>query len=602
MKPYIDLQASYTNLFLSSKKLKSRLRRYWGTEWKYDPVAGENVEVLRRKFYIYPGTHTKRVQMIAKMFGIWHQIKDEKFKDIDEYWLFLNPNKVTNFSKYERDLFINKVNLFLDFGEPFEVKIGLTDTRDPGFFQGMEEQELRDYLDTRLDSQAYSNLTLTVLGDSITKEAIAAYAFVEGADEFFTTTVKDVKITPIWNPPTYHPLVSRLMLKPGYYTSALEIVVEVVQHTNITEDSTLANIIYNDRDPLHINKMAAVKESDSDVLKNPNTIFDYNGYLEQVNPTADDQIWLGGQLRMSTFNSHIMDRDLFADLISQSLDSDYEVEEDDGGFFGGFFGKILSIVLVVAAVYVAWTIAPVAAGASLAVYATFLGTLSLTLTIAQLAMSMMGIQNSFTQMFGKIIQVVQVLATITGITSFMQKAALTGKSFTQMIKDQVTDFFTVTKKAFAEAASKSNVITSVFDDLTLKVSEGLSGMLPEGRVLRLDRVFSVGAKVVTAISDMRYKSKVEGLQGKLDSLNDKIADVQEDLNELNDQEIHLGVEDIRWSTQPLTVDWQMYDTNHLYEGTVYNVGRPSFISVKGNERDKEYLMSKTLTMDMFKYT
>ena len=89
MKTYIDLQETYKNLFLGSKRLKNRFKKYWGT------TVVDGVEVFNQRLQVWPGTDNKNVVKILKMFGAYNSIKSASFEGITSYYLWLNPGKAS---------------------------------------------------------------------------------------------------------------------------------------------------------------------------------------------------------------------------------------------------------------------------------------------------------------------------------------------------------------------------------------------------------------------------------------------------------------------------------------------------------------------------
>ena len=59
--------------------------------------------------------------------------------------------------------------------------------------------------------------------------------------------------------------------------------------------------------------------------------------------------------------------------------------------------------------------------------------------------------------------------------------------------------------------------------------------------------------------------------------------------DISAKEMHLGVEDIKWYTEPLKLDHTIYEVDYLYEGTIMNIGRPSFVPYGLNVIDKANL-------------
>ena len=58
------------------------------------------------------------------------------------------------------------------------------------------------------------------------------------------------------------------------------------------------------------------------------------------------------------------------------------------------------------------------------------------------------------------------------------------------------------------------------------------------------------------------------------------------LMELDDKTLHIGVTDIIASTKLLKTSQAQFEVDYLYEGSAFNIGRPSFRPYGLNERVK----------------
>ena len=73
---------------------------------------------------------------------------------------------------------------------------------------------------------------------------------------------------------------------------------------------------------------------------------------------------------------------------------------------------------------------------------------------------------------------------------------------------------------------------------------------------------------------------------ELGDLQSSVQQSKEELADLTDKEVHIGVEDIKYYTSPLKMDNLPFEVDYLYEGTKFNIGRPSFVPTGLNIIDK----------------
>ena len=92
---------------------------------------------------------------------------------------------------------------------------------------------------------------------------------------------------------------------------------------------------------------------------------------------------------------------------------------------------------------------------------------------------------------------------------------------------------------------------------------------------------STAMKVVKFATDIVGKMKAKSMNSEINSLTEARDKVAEELEDMNDKELHIGIENIKWYTDELRSDNLQFEVDYLYEGTQMNVGRPSFYTAKG---------------------
>ena len=59
-------------------------------------------------------------------------------------------------------------------------------------------------------------------------------------------------------------------------------------------------------------------------------------------------------------------------------------------------------------------------------------------------------------------------------------------------------------------------------------------------------------------------------------MSEEVKAQQSEIMDLYDKNLHMGLEDIRMYTRPLTQDNAQFEIDYLYEGTGFHIQRPSF--------------------------
>ena len=93
-------------------------------------------------------------------------------------------------------------------------------------------------------------------------------------------------------------------------------------------------------------------------------------------------------------------------------------------------------------------------------------------------------------------------------------------------------------------------------------------------------------KLVGSREQARVKSAVDNKTYLLNEANEASKSTSEQLMELDDRTLHIGVTDIIASTKLLKTSQAQFEVDYLYEGSAFNIGRPSFRPYGLNERVK----------------
>ena len=124
MKPYIDMFLTVQNEFLTSRRMKSRLLKNWGT------TTIDGVPVFNKMLIVWhkgiPGlADNPSVSKILTMFGAKKAIKEAKYEGIDYYYFYFNKKKWAKPSDLSAEVLCNNINSFIPLNEPFDVDLNV---------------------------------------------------------------------------------------------------------------------------------------------------------------------------------------------------------------------------------------------------------------------------------------------------------------------------------------------------------------------------------------------------------------------------------------------------------------------------------------------
>lgn len=555
MKTYIDLQETYKNLFLGSKRLKNRFKRYWGT------TIVDGVEVFNQRLQVWPGTDNKNVVKILKMFGAYNSIKSASFEGITSYYLWLNPGKAGGLVGITADIWVNKINALIPNGVDFSVVINYTDTNDPMKFTGWTKEQISTYVESNYAS-ILSSMNVECRGDTVAQEAFGLYMPLDG-DINFKMDVTEATTTPI----AYGAVVNGRTT----YKTGISVTYKVRQISPLQETDAMAVAILNETDVNRVNKLKVALDLDEDT-----PTVNANAWIRR-NTGVTDELWYKGYLRVAVTDSSYVSRNKFAEILATCIDTGYTKKKTK------WWKKLLAIVVVVIAVVISWGAAGAAAAigttAWLGSFALYLGISVLVLTGIQYALAKNG-DIGFAQYLGRLVQIVGIVSMIAGVASFVQNFAKEAakNAIMEALKEGA---YTKALQLSGEAAVA--VAKNALTDLTSKVT-AIADNVSIGNVLELlgSKISTIGMKVASTFMDMRINTAREDLR----DAEELVQQSRKELMELTDREINIGVEDIKYYTQPLKVDNLVFEVDYLYEGTKYNIGRPSFYPTGLNLRDE----------------
>ena len=537
---------TYKGLFMASKRLKNRFKKYWGT------TTVDGVEVFNKRLVVWPGTDSnKNVVKILKMFGMYANIKQAKFEGITSYYLWLNPAKMDDYSSISKDIVVNHLNDLIP-NELFEYTLNYTDPDDPKKFNGWASEDIGGWLLSNYATLRTSNY-MECRGSTHVAEAVGYYIPLDVSGNFSNTVVSA----------TVTPIVYATNKGITAYRSGVSVTFAAKQISPLQADDVIVDMMLNETDPNRRNKVSTAFGLDADTDDDSAAAWLEGGSggifrgLTSVGTGKTDKLWYRGYLRTAVLDSSYVDRDKFADILTGSIDTGYTKKKTK------WWKKLLSIAIVVIAV----VLSVVSAGGSLSLLATNLGISALVLTLIQFAIAQS--DPGWAQYMGKFVQVVGIASIVAGIGTLMQNISariVAAEAAKQSFKEMVTAAAEDVVKDFAKAATK------LADNVSLGNTLGFLGT----------KVMSAGRMLVEKLMDMRVNTAMKELNDTLESVQQS----KEELADYTDKEMHIGVEDIKYYTSPLKLDNLPFEVDYLYEGTKYNICRPSFVPTGLNLIDK----------------
>lgn len=548
MKARADFFETLKGQFITSKRLKHRLITHWGTE------TVDGVEVFRKHFDVYPDTDSSRVKKITKLFGIAKDLATADFGGIDRYYLKFNPRKSTRLASYSKTILTNKINSFYTIGEVIATTLNIHDPSNPSRFSGLTDAQILEFVDTN-----YENSLLTGYvesrGETILADTLGAYVLLDNG-QHFTVNIVSAHVAPF-------PVTRLNNFRQPYkvYESAITLDLEITVNSDVVESSNVVTRMYAE---LESSREAAIKLLiEASTNKNQETL------LSESDIPVTNTLFYKDQLRVETTDSSILDRNAFARLVGDSVDTGFVKKKTK------WWKKILSFVLL----FIALILAAPSGGASLAVFAANMAIATLVLTAIQIALAKSG-DVGFATYMGNVVQVSGLISTVAGIGSMISSAAsaIARQGALQAVKGYVTGLFTETVTSSASAVAVDAASSAGTQIASQTVTTSISA----------NKVISAAFKVAMKFIGYREERKAKKVQNQIDEATRAKEQLEEDLYDLQDKSLHIGVEDIKWYTSPLSTERSQFEIDYLYEGTKYNVLRPSFYKATGlNIIDKQ---------------
>lgn len=613
MKPYIDFQATITRDMLASKKFKHRLIKYWGTTY----VNG--VHVFNKTYQFFPHHKSERHRRLYRLFGIDAQMMSQSISrsQVDECHFYFKKNRWTGVPILERELLANKINNFFPALVKKKVTLKMVDLSNPDRFYGWTKEQILEYVDTNYE-ELINTADVQTTDGTMAEDAVCLYALLDN-EGVFTVNVLEAGVAPLKEyKSTYTGTTSVNEAGDLVYDTkdivtlktSIYLTIEVTRNRLVLDNSQFIDAVMRENSEL--------RKRNLEMLQSTNENISYQEAIRREldddnNDTEENDFFIGKYLKVACADSYFMNRDRFIRNVFNSLDTKIEYREKDKLSTWERIGLILIVVAAIVFTILTGGAGAPAIGAALAVVTAIY--IVIQLTFAQNG------ETAKAEGMGKWIKVVSVLSLVVSVVgiiqNFFQESAkqAAAEAAKEGAKQATVETATVTTTDAAVQASAQAAATEVGKEVAQEslesflasssktiiapASEGLS--LKAGNVALTyggKTVIEVGAKkliskalelvlsLVSKREQARVKSAVEQRTYLLDEAKEKADSTSQQLMELDDREIHLGVADIIASTKVIKTSQAQFEVDYLYEGTRMNIGRPSFRPYGLNERVK----------------
>ena len=584
MKSYIDFFETLKGEFIGSLKFKNKFIRLWGT------TTVDGVKVLNSKFYISPGFTTQKVQSLLKHIGSEKDYNSASFEGTTSYYFWLNSSKADTISQDGlNDIIAMKINSYCSIGEKITINLNFSNNDDYNYFKNFTKQQIFDYVSNDYDAM-YSTIDNYAVGETLLTSTIGSYILFDKG-QHFDITILNASISAV-------PTKVRINMFDDYYTTVykagISLEVQAVRKSSITGSANIVTHIVDEalEYSVEATRLQQLLESNT----NESTTSDSIWIKSRTGKT--DDIWYKGSMRLSFLNDGSISTKEKIRILMSSFDTGYTQKKTK------WYKKILGPVLVIIAIALA--IVTAGAGATLSSVlmsiAANVGLATLTMTALSAYWAKHG-DPAASQYMGRWIKIGSIVSAVAGIASITLNIARQAATNAAMATASEAAAASATGTATATAsylgqsatvtASASSVgTTTVIGAGTtsgLSASVGFADFVSAG----WDSIYgsiagsamntiSSGLKLIRFLTNNRFQSQAKSLQSEINAKTEQYDKAQLELEEMNDKEVNIAVEDIKWYTDGLKIQSQVYDVDYLYCGTKFNIGRPSFCTGRGS--------------------
>ncbi len=587
MKSYIDFFETLKGEFVGSLKFKNKFIRLWGT------TTINGIEVLNNKFYLSPGFGTKNVNSLLKHLGALQNFSSSSFKGTTSYYFYINSSKADTLSQENlNDIIASKINEYCDVGEKLKINLNFSNAGDYNYFKNFTKQQIFDYVNNDYDAM-YNTLDNYAVGETLLTTTIGTYILFDGNQHFNVEVISG----------TVSAIATKVKLniwdnnEVTVYKAGLSLEIQATRKDNVTGSANIVTHIVDEANEEHKTTLQQLLESETNESTTSGSIWKRNRATGKT-----DDIWYKGNMRLSFLDSSSIKTKEKIKILISALDTGYTLPKTK------WWKKVLGPLLIIIAIVV--TVLTAGAGAGVG---AFLTSLAINVGIATLTMTALSIywgkhgDPGAAQYIGKWIKVGSIISAVAGISSIIANIARNAALQTATTAATETAISsggtaTVTATSLGQTATITATAEVTAYGTTTTIVEGGTGALMSetvsvglgdfvsagwdsiysGMTSSWQSVASSGLKMVRFFTNMRFQSQAKSLQSEINAKTEQNDKASQELEEMNDKEVNIAVEDIKWYTDGLKIQSQVYDVDYLYGGTRHNIGRPSFITGRGS--------------------
>ena len=565
MKSYIDFYATLSGELLAKQKLASKLRKHWGV------TTVDGVEVYKKKFTVWPGTETEATKKVLKILGIpIGDIKKQSKKGITRLYLQFNSGKIDT-SSYSKEALATSIEEDVPFDEWREFTLEVTDSSDPVKFVGWSKEQIKQYVADNFEVLS-AGYEINVDADTANvDDYLGVYVIASASSIDFEVEVLEAGIVPIGVKTAHDEQeadFANRWKKTSSYQSGINLRYRYKRTGYLNDDSPIVGLIYDDlqygKSGMTKAEIATIGEDRVDAAKARSN--NARNWLSHKSGKTDT-LWYNGYLR--TASSKLLKKHDYANVVFGSLDFGYDKKKTKAWkkFIAVYFtiNTFLGVLIL--------------SGGNVALTA---GAASIVASLFQVAFAKTGEYDGAAYMgrWAKVFGTISLIAGITNVlTNLAQKAAQASvqEAAKQAGQAAAADLAAAGASSTASLAAgaaveASTIASATITDITM---EGMLSAMQSSMTSMVSTPFSAmstAMKVVGPLVEQREKNKAK----QLDSISDEIMKQQQEIADMYDKNLHMGLEDIRMYTKPINVDNAQFEVDYLYEGTKFQIQRPSF--------------------------
>ena len=559
-KSYIDFFETFKGEFLATTRFKNKFIRLWGTEYV------DGIEVLKDRFVVYPNTSSQSVQRFLKLLNAQEQINSAKFEGVTSYYFWLNSSKADTLSQDNiEDVIASKINAYCSIDEELQFTLTFSSNEDYNYFKGFTKTQIFNYITNDYDT-AYNTLENYAIGDTLLTNVIGSYILFDNK-EHFNTTLVDAAVVAV-------PYGENKISANTRYKAGIVVKLNTKRTSNVLSSSSLITHIVDESNEANRTALQQFLESDTN-----ETVSSESMWIKDRKGKTDFE-WYKGRLRVSFLNDKSIKTKDRVKILLSALDTGYTQKK--AKWWQKVLGPVLIVIAIVIAVVTAGAGAPISAYLTAIAIAT--GIAALTMTLLQVYFAKHG-QGGAASYMGRWVKIASIISTVTGIAGMMSN--LSRKFATEaFVREAVKQGANETTVRSAAALMSTAELASANAAIGASVNVGAIGTVVKEIVFSSvtsgwQSMVSTAMKVIKFAADMLGKMKAKSMNSEINSLTEARDKVAEELEDINDKELHIGIENIKWYTDELRMDNMQFEVDYLYEGTQMNIGRPSFYTAKG---------------------